>query len=203
MYTVSGMKQMILIWWWEVFDTREEYLDFLKSCDWDLKNPPKTRKNWLCNSISHEYECIVPHMPNGMNADYDSWKIRLEKYLKFLNWEDLIVIWWSLWAMFLLRYLSQNKLWHGVDQLHLIAWERQEQWLSWFSVVSDELTSLVDQCDAIYLYHSKDDDLVSFESSERLMKCLPWAKFEIFKTRWHFLQPAFPELLDNIWIYTR
>jgi len=57
---------------------------------------------------------------------------------------------------------------------------------------------LVKQCDNMYLYHSKDDDIVAFENSERLIKYLSDATFEIFEDRGHFLQPAFPELLENI-----
>ena len=61
------------------------YVDFLKDCDWDLQHPPKTWKKRLCESVSHEYECLVPQMPNSMNADYKSWEIRFEKYLHYLN----------------------------------------------------------------------------------------------------------------------
>lgn len=197
------MKQMILIWGGEVFDTREEYLEFLTACDRDLQRPPKTRKKRLCDSVSHQYESIVLHMPNGMNADYDSWKIWFEKYLPYLHWEWVVLVWWSLGAMFLMRYLAQNKFPSPIDQIHLVAWERQEQWLSWFSIDSDSLITISSISDHIYIYHSEDDALVDFDSWMRLSNALPDAIFEKFETRWHFIQPAFPELLANIWIYKR
>ena len=50
----------------------------------------------------------------------------------------------------------------------------------------------------IYLYHSKDDDIVSFENSQKFSKYLPIEKFEIFENRGHLNQETFPELLENI-----
>ncbi len=197
------MKQLFLIGGWEVFDTKDEYYNFLKNCDRDLQNPKKNRKNRLCDSVSLEFKCIVPQMPNWMNADYMSRKIRFEKYFKYLNGEEVVLIWRSLWAMFLLRYLSETDFPSHLVQIHLIAPERKEEWLNWFSTAKNNLQKFESQCDTIYIYHSKDDDIVSFENWERLSKAIPWAIFEVFETRKHFITPAFPELLDNIWIYSR
>ncbi len=197
------MKQLIVIWWWEVFDTQEEYYDFLKNCNWDLLSPPKTRKKRLCDSVSQHYECIIPHMPNWLNADYESRKIRFEKHFQYLNWEWVILVWWSLWAMFLMRYLSQESFPTSVEQIHLIAWAREEEGLSGFSVWEDELKSLDALAAKKYIYHSKDDEVVLYDHWEKLSSMIHSAIFETFESRWHFLQPAFPELLENIWIYHR
>ena len=57
------------------------------------------------------------------------------------------------------------------------------------------------QCEYIYLYHSKDDAIVPFTHAEKLSRAISKAKLEVFETRGHFFQPAFPELLDNTEVY--
>ena len=147
-------------------------------------------------------------MPNKRNADYNAWKIRFEKYFSILNDDDIYLVWSSLGWAFLLKYLSENKFPKRINQLHLVApvssnyglideviwnFEFSFDWLSW----------LEEQCDEILIYHSNDDPVVPYTQSERLINYLPKAKLETFHDRLHFNQPAFPELLENIWIYKR
>ena len=172
-------------------------------CDRDLQKPKKSRKNRLCDSISSHYECLRPQMPNWFKADYESWKIWFEKFFKYLNEEDIVLIWFSLWAMFLMRYLSENEFPRQIHQLHLVAPERKEEWLSGFHSTKKNLEKMIGQCESVTLYHSKDDMIVPYESAERLTEAFPMIRFESFETRGHFIQPAFPELLENIWIYKR
>ena len=207
-YTVGDMKQMILIWWWEVFDTREEYLEVLQWYSVDPYKIKKRRRSWLIHALYWHYECFEPQMPNKHNADYAAWKIWFEKYFGALNTNECDLVWSSLGGIFLLKRLSENTFPKRVAQLHLVAPVSSNEWLIdeviWnFEFNFDNLTNLTKQCDKIYVYHSVDDPVVPYSQTEKLMKYLPWAILEKFNNRWHFKQPAFPELLDNIWIYTR
>lgn len=202
------MKQLIFIWGWEVFDTQQEYYDSLRSCDRDLQNPPPNRKSRLCSAVSLEYECLVPQMPNNRNADYVAWKIWFEKYFWLLSEESVVLIWYSLWWIFLLKWLSENDFPKTIGQLHLVAPVSSNSWLVdeviWnFEFDFSNLPQIEKQCDEITIYHSKDDPLVPYAQSEELVKHLPKARLETFGDRWHFFQPAFPELLENIGVYTR
>ena len=50
----------------------------------------------------------------------------------------------------------------------------------------------------IYLYHSKNDKVVSFANCKEYKNELPEAEMVTFRSRGHFDQAAFPELIANI-----
>ena len=60
------------------------------------------------------------------------------------------------------------------------------------------LEGIANQVDKVFLYHSKDDDIVPFNNLEKYKKELPDAKVEIFEDRGHFVVEEFPEIIINI-----
>lgn len=197
------MKQLVIIGGGEVHQSREEYYQFLR--DFTLLDLPWkwSWKDWLAQAASIKYDVWKPQMPATWRADYEAWKIWFEKMLPRTDMDEYVFVWFSLWAMFLMRYFSEEEFsWH-ISQLHLVSGAWYENWYSWFYTKKENLKQLEKQCDSIWLYHSQDDWCVDFSHGERLSQALPWAIFERFETRWHFLQPAFPELLDNLGCYNR
>ncbi|MEZ4200702.1 MAG: hypothetical protein R3B69_03960 [Candidatus Paceibacterota bacterium] len=59
-------------------------------------------------------------MPNSNNSKYEEWKIWFERHFEFLH-EDVILVGWSQGAMFLLRYLTENKTPFTIKTLYLLA----------------------------------------------------------------------------------
>jgi predicted alpha/beta hydrolase family esterase len=197
------MKQLIIIGGWEVHTTPEDYYQFLRDFAF-LDLPGKwSWKDRLAQAASIEYTVWKPQMPATWRADYEAWKIWFEKMIPDLDTTWYVFVWFSLWAMFLMRYFSENIFPWKINQLHLVSAAWYEAWYAGFCAAKDNLQRLQKQCDNLWLYHSKDDEFVDFDHAERLSKALPLAKFEQFETRWHFLQPAFPELLENIGCYVR
>ncbi len=208
------MKQMILINGWELFDNQSDYHTFLEECPRDLFEEKKSWKWWLCDAVSEQLHCIRPSMPCKRNAEYKARKIWFEKYFQHLQ-DEIILVWHSLWATFIIKYLSENSFPVKINQIHLVCplldiewikdWERPGKllWLNDFIIDLTRVSNISDTTKDLYIYHSKDDTVVPFNHSKRLNELLPNAIFEVFETRWHFMQPALPELLDNIWIYTR
>lgn len=204
------MKQALLIRWAEVFDTQEKYFTFL---EWYEVDPYKVKKSWrdrLIFWLHNQVECFMPQMPNKRNADYRSWKIRFEKYLPYIDTnEETIIVVSSLWWTFILKRLSENSFPKKIAQLHLVCPASSNEGLideniADFEFNFSDLPHLVSQCEQIFLYHSTDDHIVPYTQSEKLAKHLPGVIFEKFDTRWHFYTfSAFPELLDNMWIYKK
>jgi predicted alpha/beta hydrolase family esterase len=144
-------------------------------------------------------------MPNKEMACYKIWKLWFEKHFPFLNWEEIILVWHSLWATFLTKYLSENRFPKMIDQLHIISPAIDEVGLpEWDNYIWDfrcnleNIHNIQDQCKKLWIWHSKDDPVVPFNHSERLIKELPNANFMIFEDRWHFNQEHFPELIETI-----
>lgn len=197
------MKQLILIGGGEVFDSKDEFYNFLHEFQFLPRRWSWSWKDRIIQAVSAEYTTLKPQMPSSRWADYMAWKIWFERQVKE-NKDDVsscVLVWFSLWWSFLLRYLSENTFDKSIYQLHLVSSVLYSQWAWWFVLNRSLISNIEKQCDNIYIYHSSDDEIVPYDHGRTLSAMLPKAKFEKFKSRWHFLQPAFPELLHNIWVY--
>ena len=200
------MKQIIIIHGWNCFPDNDTFCRFLEWWEYHpTEDYTNKRRFWLAKQLKGAYEVFTPIMPVYDNANYKVWKIRFEKVLSFLNDEELTLIWHSLWGMFLLKYLLENKFPKHIKKLYLIStcidgkWLLEEEAYLWdFNFDIDRISELKKQVDEIFIYHSKDDTAVPYSQAERIHSYLPKAKLVTFTDRKHFTQPEFPELLENI-----
>lgn len=205
------MEQLIVIGGAELFDTKEDYYRFLSEYPLDInKKSLWSRKDRIIQACSWKMKCLKIDMPNKQDADYKSWKIWFNKHLELVDTKDLILVWNSLWSTFLIKYLSENNIDGHISQLHLACPMFNGKCLyptyagtKDFDINENLLNNISSQVWDIHIYHSKDDSCVPYSHSERLVEKLSIAKLHTFQDRDHFLQPAFPELLNNIGIYTR
>lgn len=158
----------------------------------------KKRRNRIAEQLQDTHQTMLPEMPCKHNADYEAWKIWFERNFSFINDEDLILIWHSLGGIFLAKYLSENQLPKKVKQLHFVAAVFEKEKTINFSYNPNKLNNLKNQCEKIFIYHSKDDPTVPFFHGEKYKEYLQNAEFLKFRNRGHFRQETFPELLENI-----
>lgn len=203
------MNQCLIIHGGEAFDSEEQYYAFLRDFEIDAAWPAhKKRRDWLAAGISYERQTFMPQMPSPQNATYKARTIRFEKYLSYLGDERIVLIGYSLWWRFLCKRLSENMFPKKINQLHLVAACISADGVEWegsadFGFDHALLPNLEKQCDEIFLYHSRDDEIVPYEQAELILSYLPKAKLITFETRNHFFQPAFPELLENMKVYSK
>ncbi len=196
--------QLIIIDGGNSYNSDQEALDWLKSCDWDLMERRPSWKKWLADGLSESFETIRPSMPNDMNAKYEEWKVWFEKYFRYLNTQKLILIGHSLGGIFLAKYLSENTFPRKIDGLHLIAPVFDNSGLSEESTASftfdpNNLCHIVLQVGKIHFWHSEDDTIVPFRHSEKYHHLLPPSIFHRFENRGHFIdQSHFVELFLEI-----
>lgn len=193
--------QIVFIHGGDSFDSDIEFYDCLKSLTYDpyIIEQKKWREG-IKDQLIETHECIMPRMPNAMNADYRAWSIWFEKIIPYLR-DGVILVGHSLGSGFLLRYLSENKLPIVVSQLHLVAGvidDRDCPGLSEFSVDIATWSGFTSVIDAIHIWHSSDDDCVPVHHAERMAEKCPKATAHYFTDRGHFLTPEFPELLEII-----
>ena len=198
------MKQVLYIHWWTLAKNNDELYETMKN--WEI-NPFEEKKRWrkTLEKELPDYQVIKPEMPNKEMACYKIWKLRFEKHFPYLTGEEIILVGHSLWAMFLLKYLIENKFPKRINQLHFVSAAIDDQWLpEWdnylwdFECKKENIKTIQSQCDKIWIWHSKDDPVVPFNHSERLAKELPNANYMIFEDRQHFNQEHFPELIETI-----
>lgn len=198
--------QVIFIRGGEAFDNKEQFYEYLSTKEYNPYKKVRAWRDWLEWSLSENFDSFAPMMPNKQWADYTAWKIWFEKIFKYINLDSsikLILIGQSLGAAFLVRYLSENKMPKSIDQLHLVSTICEDKGLIGekignFKPDLNKVSEIEKQSAKIFMYHSKDDNLVPFEHSLIIKKCLPKAEFYEFNNRGHFSQPAFIELLDVI-----
>ncbi len=152
-------------------------------------------KKWPDSLAEHlpEFEVIKLKMPAKYNAQYAAWARQFE--CQFPTFEDgIMLVGWSLGANFLAKYLAENEMPVRVKAVHLIAGCYGLDGGFWLlENFPGKLKEYV-----VCLYHSRDDFVVDFKDFEQYRQALPAAKTYIFTNRNHFLQPDFPELIENL-----
>lgn len=194
-------KQIIFIDGGETFDSYEDYLGYLRGCEFD---PEKVRgKRWkdsLAERLGEDFEVIAPTMPCKFNAKYKEWKIWFDRVVPFLR-DGVILIGHSLGGIFLAKYLSENDFPKKISATYLIAApydaEDSEYSLADFTLPKS-LEKLRQQGGKIFIFHSEDDPVVPFLDSGKYLRALPEAEKMIFKDKGHFLQEEFPELVESV-----
>lgn len=204
------MNQCIVIHGGEAFDSDEQQYAFLEERELDPTQSTRLkRRDWLKHALHlPDWQVFLPQMPNPQNATYKARKIRFEKHLPYLIGEKIVLIGYSLWWRFLCKRLAENTFPKKIDQLHLVAAcisadGVEVEWSADFGFDHTLLSHLEAQCEEIFLYHSRDDDVVPYDQVELLKSYLPKAQLLTFETRGHFFQPALPELLENMNVYTK
>ena len=192
------MKQILFIHGGDSFRSQAAYLADLKARQMDYTRLlPKQR--WT-NTLAAEFpaaDILLPTMPNSANAQFDEWAIWFEKILPFLD-PSARIIGHSLGAMFLAKYLHQKPLAQPVAQLHLVAGGYDDPSQDYGSFKVDSATGLEKSTRQIFLYHSEDDPVVPYSELAKFEKDLPAATVCRFSTRNHFLDPEFPEIIENL-----
>ena len=194
-------KQILVIGGGETFNSYEEYFEFLKNYEINFEKLIRTGwKDKLRQGLGDSYEVILAKMPNPMNSKYKEWKIMFDKILPFLR-DEVVLIGHSLGGIFLAKYLAENNFPKIILATFLIAppfdAESLEYSLADF-VLPASLDKFQEQGGKIFIYHSKDDMVVSFEDLKKYKKALPKAETIIFEDRGHFNQEDFREIVEAI-----
>lgn len=207
----NGMKkQIVFIHGGTAFSSYDAFLQYLKTCE--IKDPleerPKRWKDTLRDDLGEEYEVFMPTMPNKQNARYDEWKIWFERHFGFLR-DGVILIGHSQGGIFLLKYLSENKMPIKVGTLYLIASPGRPPQLDGeledggdFVFDESRVKSIENQVEKTFIFQSTDDPVVLFTHAEKLKELLPEAELVTFEDKGHFLEEKFPELLEHIRAHT-
>ncbi len=203
------MQQILHIHGGETFKNYEMYFEYLKKYELDLEKLEAKKKDWvkhLQEDLGNNYQVIRPILPNPRNAKYAEWKIWLEKFFPYLE-DNIILTCKSLGGTFWVKYLSENKLPVKISQLHLVATPvdnnnlkspKGDQYDLIDFLPGKNLGLIEKQVNKIFIHHSKDDDVVNFEMSKRLIEALPSAKKLDYTNYGHFSIENFPEIIQLI-----
>ena len=194
------MQQILFIRGGEVFDTHEEYIQFL--IDKKLTLEDLRFQDWkknLGDKLGENYDVLLPQMPNNYFAHFSEWKIWFEKIVSQLS-DGVILIGSSLGGIFLLKYLSEHKIPKSIKATFFVAapYKNEENGSLGDFRLTQDFSQLIGQAGKIYLYHSQDDPVVPFSDFLDLKNALPQAKTRVFTDRGHFRLKEFPEIIEDL-----
>ena len=182
--------------------SHEAYVDSLQTAKVDIDRlcPSINWKQTLQEELGEDYEVFLPYMPLRDNAEYELWKLWFEKVMGALN-RPCVLIGHSLGAMFLLKYLSEQKPKNLIKALFLIAPEylgsKKEHEKTCFDLKED-ISSITEVVQQIVFFHSENDPVVLYENQSIFQKLLPKAQYITLSDKGHFNVEQFPELLERI-----
>ena len=195
--------QIVLIHGGGTYKSREEYFKALKKQKVSLDKWAGWFKDYFDKKLGKDFEIIRLKMPLADDARYEEWKVYFKKYLPFLR-DNMILIGYSLGAIFLAKYLSENKFPKKILATYLVAVPFDGSMLKDSDatggfVLKPDLSLIQKNSPNLNLFFSKDDDIVPVSHAEKYREDLPGANIIIYKSKnGHFLVPEFPEIIKMI-----
>ncbi len=184
------------------FEEDKDYLNFLETRSISIDKEPKWWEDYLKAKLGEDFKIIKPRMPLQDRARYEEWKIHFERHFPQLK-EDLVLIGESLGAIFLAKYLSENKFPKKIYKVYLIAPPfdntlPEDELSSGFELGSD-LSMINENCKNIILLFSENDGCVPLSHSEKYREKLPEANIIVYNNiKGHFEISEFPEIIDML-----
>jgi len=192
------MQQVIVIHGATAFARYDDYLNYLatKPVQADRMTFKPMWKELLQENLGDEYQVLLPAMPNKTNARYAEWKLWFDNTTQLIA-DDCILIGHSMGAVFLAKYLSQNKFPQKIKATILIATPYDDE--SDEDLVDFKLDGITDlfksQAGRVVVINGNDDPVIAISDVEKYKKDLPDAEFVTISAPDHFMRVDFPELL--------
>jgi predicted alpha/beta hydrolase family esterase len=154
---------------------------------------------YIKENLSADFQIIAPVMPHPEEPNYESWKNALKEIFKIMD-DDMILIGHSLGGSVLLKFLSEERPTQTVRTLHLIAvpfWGLEDWEVDEFRLRED-FAERLPSVSAIYIYHSKDDQIVSTQHAEKYAAELRGADYQELNGYGHVFWKGLPALIRDV-----
>lgn len=194
--------QIFIIHGGTTFKNNKDYLMFLKTREISIEKKIRWNGDYLNKELGKNFEIIRPRMPLQDNAEYNDWKIHIERHIPYLR-NNVILIGESLGGIFLAKYLSEHKFPKKILSTYLICPPFDntltgEDLTNGFKLKSN-LSLIEKNSKNLYLLFSKDDDVVPISHAKKYERKLKNAKIITYKSKnGHFKVPKFPEIVKLI-----
>jgi predicted alpha/beta hydrolase family esterase len=155
----------------------------------------------LQNALGSAYKVRYPKMPLEDSAGYADWKARIAMELSALDAEVMLVA-HSVGGSILLKYLSEEQIETPIAGLFLLATPYfgggDENWNYPEMNLPQDFATKIPSISRIFLYHSRDDEVVPFAHLAMYAAKLPQAIVRIFDGRGHQLGNDLADVAGDI-----
>lgn len=200
---MSSTQHIVLVGGGDSYSNQEDFWQALRTqpmFDAPTKTAYKSWKDWLVTQLGENWVVDMPQMPNKQNAHYEEWRIWFERHVALAP-KEVILIGYSLGAMFLAKYLIENEPTITIKGLILLAGpcgtydDGTGNDCGTFQFEPDQLSAVTSHTGRIIIMHSQDDPVVPYEHALKYKESIPHAELMTFSDKSHFFVAEFPELL--------
>ena len=153
----------------------------------------------LQKALGHGYRVQYPRMPDEDDPQYHAWKTAIEASLAKIR-GPIALVGHSLGAFMLVKLLAETRLPTDLIGLFLIATPFVSATEGWQFPDMAPPKSFAKKLNSarIFLYHSRDDEVVPFEHLALYRTKLPRATMHVFEGRGHQFRNDLTEVADDI-----
>src|SRR5918992_19121 len=153
----------------------------------------------LQDALGAAYDVRYPKMPDEDSPVYEAWKGRIARELDALKGE-VILVGHSLGGSILLKYLSEGEVEKHVVGLFLVAtpYWGVEDWEVGEYALREDFASKIPKEMTVFVYHSRDDEVVPFAHAALYEQKLPRATVREFDGRGHQFGEDLSEVARDI-----
>jgi uncharacterized protein len=153
----------------------------------------------LREALGAAYEVRCPQMPDEDSPEYGAWRDKIASELADLDGETILVG-HSLGASIMLKYVSEEEVAWSVAGLFLVAppyWGAEEWEIGEYELPQDPASKLPEDL-PVFVYHSRDDEVVPFAHLALYAERLPRATIREFDGRGHQFGDDLSEVARDI-----
>ena len=153
----------------------------------------------LREALGPDFAVEYPEMPDADAPEFAKWRARISQELSALDGE-VILVGHSLGGSIPLKHLSEERVEEPIAGLFLIAtpyWGTVDWKVAQFALREDFPEALPEDV-PIFLYHSRDDEVVPFAHLAMYAGRLPLASIRAFDDRGHQLGDDLSEVAEDI-----
>ena len=154
----------------------------------------------LQNALGSAYPVRYPKMPLEESAGYADWKAQIAREFSALD-GDVILVALSVGGSILLKYLAEEQVEKPIGGLFLLAtpyFGEDENWNYPEMNLPQDFATKLPVIPRIFLYHSRDDEVVPFAHLALYAAKLPQAIVRIFDGRGHQFGNDLAEVAEDI-----
>jgi predicted alpha/beta hydrolase family esterase len=153
----------------------------------------------LQNALRAAFDVRCPRMPDEASPDSEAWKDTIARELAALDGE-VVLVGHSVGAFVLLRYLTEEGVEKPVAGLFLVAapYVGTEGWQVEEDALPEDFASKLPEGLPVFLYHSRNDEVVPFAHLALYAEKLPQATIHEFDGRGHQFDDDLSEVARDI-----
>ena len=154
----------------------------------------------LQSALGADYEVRYPKMPLEESAGYPDWKVRIAMELSDLD-DPVILVAHSAGGSILLKYLTEERVEKSIAGLFLLAtpyFGGDENWNYPEMSLPQDFAAKLSAIAQIFLYHSRDDEVVPFAHLALYAAKLPDATVRVYDGLGHQFGNDLTQITEDI-----